>query len=506
VLVLVGGGVAAYAATSSSGSRYRTAIASAAQIDQTLSEVGTANAAGSRNYAFSTSGTVASVAVSAGQQVAAGQVLATLDLTSLNNALARAQQTLAAAQLTLENDKTGQTSNSTSRSGAGPVADVTAYPAAYTVAYTVAYSAPTTGPTTTGADPKLAAAQQAVIAAQQLVDTDLAAAKTLLADATTTCNDSTSTAQDCQDAQTAVSNAQTTVSTDETALLSAVQKLSGILAQQAAANATKTPSSGNSGNSGGSGNTPKVASAAQLAADQAAIDAAAAAVAVAQENLARGTLVTSTAGTVMSVGFAPGSTVSANSTTATVLIANPSTVSYQITVPVAALDTVGVGDVATVVPDGSSTKLPAKVTNIGITPTTSGGSSYAVTVSLDTQPGNLRDGSSASVTVTTASVQASVSVPTSALTRTGNAYTVRTFVNGTVTTKPVTVGAMGTALTQIKSGLDDGTVVVLADRGEKLPTSDATNRRGLGGLGGLGGGGLGGGGLGGGGGFTRTGR
>lgn len=491
-LVLLGCGIAAYASTNSGGSRYRTAVAGPARIDATLQEVGKATAASPKTYAFTTSGTVATLGVKVGDEVAAGQGLATLDPTALNNSLAQAQQTLANAKLTLENDETGKTSNNSSSTRSG--VSLTAYEA------TPSDSTPAGG---VGGS-NLTAAQKAVTDAQHVVDTDLAAQKTLFDDATAICGDSTKTAPDCTTAQQAVLDAQDKTGTDEAALLTAEQQLSTLLAQQASASQSNNGED-KSGNGRTTPTTPtaKPASAAQLAADQAAIDAAAAAVNVAAENLSRATLVAMTSGTVMSIGLRVGSSVSANSTTATIVLADPTTYSYAITVPVAALTNLNVGDVSSIVPDGTSKKLAGKVVAIGLAPTTSGGSSYAVTVGLDEQPTGLRDGSTASVTITTSTEQSAVSVPTSALTRNGTVYTVRTLVNGKATSKTVQVGVSGATLTQVISGVQDGDVVVIADRHEKLPSSQTNNRlgnrTGLGGvtLGGvtLGGGGLGGGGF-----------
>ena len=72
-----------------------------------------------------------------------------------------------------------------------------------------------------------------------------------------------------------------------------------------------------------------------------------------------------------------------------------------------------------------------------------------------------------------------------------------TLTNGKTSNIPVQVGAVGSALTEIKSGLTAGATVVLADLSQPLPSSNTTNRGfGAGGAGAFGGaGGFGGGGF-----------
>ena len=456
---LLGIGLAAFASTSSSGERYRTAVAGPASIDQTVEAVGSATPASPKTYAFSIGGTVSSVGVAVGQVVAAGQVLASLNATTLNSTLAQAQLTLANDRLTLENDETGKGSSSGSTSGSSGSRGGTS-------GGTQA-SAPAAASGPSASD--VSAAQKAVTTAQHLVDTDLAAQQTLLTTANTVCADPTKSATDCQTADQNVLTAQTKTSADEAALLTAEKQLSSVL-NQGAASTTASPTPTPSNASG------QVASPAQLAADQAAIDAAQAQVAVAQDNVDRASLVATSGGTVMSVGLTTGATVSANSTTATVVVADPSSFAFSLTVPVVALNSLQVGDHATVLPDGTSNKLAATVASVGLAPTTTGGSSYAVTVGLASQPAGLRSGMSGTVAIDVSTASAAIAVPLSALTRSDTTYTVTTLTNGKPVTKTVAVGVMGSSLVQITSGLAAGDVVVLADRHTKLPSASTNNR------------------------------
>jgi hypothetical protein len=79
-----------------------------------------------------------------------------------------------------------------------------------------------------------------------------------------------------------------------------------------------------------------------------------------------------------------------------------------------------------------------------------------------------------------------LTVPTSAVHRTGQTYTVDELKNGSSVTTTVKVGASGTQETEITSGLTKGTVVILADIasttiGTATPTTTTTGK-GLSGL------------------------
>ncbi|OCI30989.1 HlyD family efflux transporter periplasmic adaptor subunit [Oerskovia enterophila] len=116
VVSLVGAG-AAFAANRGSAGTYRTATATTGEVTQTVDAVGTVASAARADAAFSVAGTVATVAVGVGDSVSAGDVLATLDLTELEDAVESAQETLARAQQALEDDLASQTSSSSTVAG-----------------------------------------------------------------------------------------------------------------------------------------------------------------------------------------------------------------------------------------------------------------------------------------------------------------------------------------------------------------------------------------------------
>ena len=94
----IGAGTA-YATVSAPGPAYRLATATLAQVSATLQVVGTLSPAQQADVPFPVGGTVATVAVQAGQRVTAGQVLGKLSTAALRAELTAAQSTLAQANL-----------------------------------------------------------------------------------------------------------------------------------------------------------------------------------------------------------------------------------------------------------------------------------------------------------------------------------------------------------------------------------------------------------------------
>lgn len=253
---------------------------------------------------------------------------------------------------------------------------------------------------------------------------------------------------------------------------------------------TGSASSGGAAKSGGG--VARTITSEQLAADQAAIDAATAQVTAAEQNLDQATLTSPIPGTVAAVGMTPGATVGASSSTATITIVGGGAKQITTTVGLSDVDKVKVGDRATVNVDGGSIPLSGKVSSIGVLSSTTGSTTtYPVKILLDPSTAKLYDGSGASVSIVVSAVRNVLTVPSSAVHHVGGLSTVSVLKKGKVSTVAVTVGAQGTDLTEIKSGLSAGDQVVLADLGAPLPSGgfNATNSRG-----GLLGGGAGGGG------------
>jgi len=116
------------------------------------------------------------------------------------------------------------------------------------------------------------------------------------------------------------------------------------------------------------------------------------------------------------------------------------------------------------------------VVSIGVTGTSSGtATTYPVTIGLNTQPDDLRNGATASVSIETANRDKAVAVPTSAVTVDNGRSTVTVLDNSKPSVVTVQVGAVGDVWTEITSGLHAGQTVVLANLDQPLPTSATNN-------------------------------
>jgi multidrug efflux pump subunit AcrA (membrane-fusion protein) len=567
VLMLAGVGLTAgRAAAGSSGPHYRLATATVGSVAQTISGVGTVGAVNRATVSFPVAGAVAAVRVGIGTKVEAGQVLASLDASSLNQQLTAAQAALAGAQQTLASDEASQTATATTaalRIGSG---EQTASLVAVRIGRPSAAPTGALGPlsgsgslTTLAA--KVSAAQQAVLTAQQALDADLTAAENALADcqealtptldgspsasptgsatgpaATSPAPTSAAPTSAAPTSPAATSSAPTgsddgaaqclaaigqapdraAVAADERARGNAERSLDSAIAELAAAakkagltgagssgktsagsgstrggstgaGSSRSAGSGSSGSGsfgGGSGNSTGSgtgsglnrsggpASAEQLAADQAKIDADRAELAVAQQDLAAAILTSPLDGTVAAVSLTAGKTVGASSSSAGITVIGAGAEQVSTTVGLADIDSVHPGDPASVRVDGIGTPLTGTVSLVGILNTTSGSStSYPVTIVLNPTSARLYDGSGATVQIQVAAVSGVLTVPSSAVHSFGQLHTVEVLTNGKPVQTRVTVGAVGSERTQISAGLKAGQQVVLADLAEPLPTS-----------------------------------
>lgn len=222
--------------------------------------------------------------------------------------------------------------------------------------------------------------------------------------------------------------------------------------------------------------------AATLAKDQAEIDQAKAEVAEAKAALAGAVLKAPAAGTVASVAVKEGDSASAG-TAAVTLIAEGLT-SIELTVSATQVEHLGTGQVAEVTPAGAEKALPGKVTLVGQVPDTSSGSStFPVTVTLDEAGLDLLAGSMATVEVVVGSAEDVVTIPASALSN-GSVLVVD---GDTTQRKQVTTGLIGTTRIEVTDGLEKGQQVVLADLSQDLPGGDTSEEEGFGRTGGGGG-------------------
>ncbi len=342
-------------------------------------------------------------------------------------------------------------------------------------------------------NPELANAQQAVLAAQQAVDKAQGIAQGAVMTAVTDCQGDLSTTLEqttCNNAVQMLNTDESTVADDVTTLEKASQNLDAIIGQLPSPSASSGSSSGSgfgsssgaSGKSGsggatgaglGGGTGAAAPSAADLAADQAQVDAAFATVGVDQQSLAQATLTTPIAGTVDAVNIVPGQSVSAASTTATIVVQGSPSYQASTTVSVDNIPHVTVGEAATVVPDGKQQTLSGKVASISIVPnsTSAASTTYLVVVALKHPKVTLGNASTGTVTITTQHAKNTLAIPTSAVTTNGSTSTVEVLDGNTPRQVTVKVGVVGYTWTQVMSGLTKGEQVVLASMSQPLPGS-----------------------------------
>ncbi|HVX53276.1 efflux RND transporter periplasmic adaptor subunit [Nocardioides sp.] len=250
-------------------------------------------------------------------------------------------------------------------------------------------------------------------------------------------------------------------------------------ASQTSQTKQSTGTSGTATGTGGTGGelsrgTGQTVTAATLAKDQASIDTAKASLVKATQALAGATITAPASGTVAQVSVARGDSASAGST-AIVVIA-PGTTTVELSVSDTQVTQVKVGQQARVTPAGASQSYAGSVTRIGALPTTSstGTSTYPVTVTLDQQGLVLLTGATAAVDVVLGTAKHVLTVPTSAV----SDGSVEVYDDGSVSRTRVTTGLVGRSRTVITGGLKLGQQVVLADASSPLPSSASSNTRG----------------------------
>ena len=108
-------------ATGASGaSGYRTALSTTATVEQTLSVTGTVGPVNKATAGFQVSGTVSAVNIAVGQTVTAGQLLASLDTTALQQDVSSAQLKLSADQAKWSEDASSASTTTTTTSSTTP--------------------------------------------------------------------------------------------------------------------------------------------------------------------------------------------------------------------------------------------------------------------------------------------------------------------------------------------------------------------------------------------------
>lgn len=501
--LLAAGGVALFAfmviavaadGQSSSG-HYRTAVATTGSVDQVLRSVATIEPVTQAAVAFPIAGTVETVDVAVGDLVTVGTTLASLETASLERTLRQQQAALDQAELNLERalngESVGTTGDPSSGTGMVPAALETSGTASDASSTAVDLGEVQTVAARSGpSDAEIAAAQQALLSAQQEADAALAAVQPAIDNATTVCA-AVGTADAagfpaaltaCSEAINAVVAAQQAVQSSQAAVSSAAATLDDLLDQRAAALAEQPPTTtpqpsqpstgGVSPDLGSAPSTGSVegsgTSSERLIALQRAVDAAVLEVIVAQQAVAQASIVSPIAGTVTAVDLAPGDDVDAASATAHIIISGRGGYEATVNVSVDDLDDLEVGQAATVRPDGSDEEIEGEVVAIGVA---ANAGSFPVTVALQGDTSQLGNGATASVEIVTSAAGNALTVPTSAIAVDGDTATVQVPDGDDIETVTVEIGAIGAALTEITSGLEEGQDVVLADIDQPLPGS-----------------------------------
>ena len=187
VLIVVAAVATGWLLTRPTGPAYRTVTVASGTAVATLSAVGTITPVQQADLAFAAAGTVGTVDVTVGQHVTAGQVVATLDPTSLQSAVVVAEADLASAQATLATDETTQAGGTATTTSTTSTNSSTGSGSGTGGGGTTNSSASAGGTVGGSANPAVTKLQAALVADQHQEDAAAAAAGSALQAATTAC-------------------------------------------------------------------------------------------------------------------------------------------------------------------------------------------------------------------------------------------------------------------------------------------------------------------------------
>ncbi len=188
---------------------------------------------------------------------------------------------------------------------------------------------------------------------------------------------------------------------------------------------------------------------------------------------------------------------SSSSSSAQIVVIDPDHFTVSATVDDTQIASIKQGLQAVITPNGASTPVYGTVSSVGmIASSSSGVTTYPITIAITGAQPTLHDGASATIAIVVKQLTDVLAVPTAALHYNGTKPSVVRVVNGHDVSTPVTLGEVSGAETQITAGLSAGQTIVIP----VIRRTTGTGRTGTGTRGGFGGGGLGGrGGFGGGG-------
>ncbi len=421
-----------------------TATVTRGSLESTVELAGTLTARESRALAFGTAGTVASVGVSVGDVVSAGQVLAHLDDTVVGTQVAAAEKALASAQARLDGDRAGLT------------------------------------------DAQLASAKDPVTQAQSALDAALAGEKAAKAQRTAAVGAAQATLDEAEArlaADQAGGAADPIIALDELAIQAAQANLTSVRTQtdasvaQASAAVRSARLALTAAQHAYAVRTAPAPDA-LLSADEAAVASAEASLAAARQTLSLGIITSPIAGTVTEVGFrvgdrtaalgagsALGSLTGASGTsTGRIVVEDLSALRVSSTASEIDVVSLALDQDATVTLDAiPDLSLTATICELGVTGSaTQGVVEYPVTLCLDGGDPRLRAGMSTNVSIVLASRTDVLIVPTPAVRTVDGATIVRRLkADGTTEDVTVTVGISSGTRLEILSGLSEGDKVVV---------------------------------------------
>lgn len=209
---------------------------------------------------------------------------------------------------------------------------------------------------------------------------------------------------------------------------------------------------------------------ATLATDRARVLQAEQSVTRAERALAASTLTSPADGIVGAVSLVPGESSAGRS----IVVVGPGLAEITVEVPLRVRDLVSAGQPVDVGLVGADPSLKGQVASVSVLPTSSSTNpTYTAVVAVDDPTLLLNTGAKAQVTLPLRSVTDVVTVPLSAVTKTTDTTgTVRVVADeyaDTAETVQVTTGAWGGGRIEIRSGLQPGQRVVLADRRLPVP-------------------------------------
>jgi multidrug efflux pump subunit AcrA (membrane-fusion protein) len=437
----------------------RTATADRGTVTSVVSGTGSLVPAGRMNVNFKVAGTLTEIDVKVGDKVTTGAVLARIDSSTQQAALAQAQASLASAQANLQ-----------------------------------ATQAPVTAAQVAQLQHQLSAAQQ------NYNDTVASVNAQNQADATTVTNDQAKVNADCPNAVTC-SQDQAQLSNDKNK-----QNMDAISGQSRINAASQQITSARDNYTVQTQVKPNA-----VAAAQAQVASAQAQVQAAQLTLDETTLTSPTSGTVISINGVPGESVAGGGSGATAQ--SPGSLAPQ---PSSSTTGSGAATGFMVIDDNSSyvavmpfaetdaARLAANQTAsltfdaipgltisghvLSISPSATVVSNvvdYYVSLVLNRTDPRLREGMTANASVTVAQADNAVRVPNAAVHTQGGTTMVTVLSNGQQVPTEVVTGVVGDTYTEIKAGLNDGDRVVLpALRAAGTGTTGGNLIRGGGGFGG----------------------